>query len=90
MILGDAGRLRELIDNLLDNAIRYSRNDGRVTVRVSALPAPAMIVSDDGPSIPPHERERVFGELRRHFQPEFLNRVDDIVLFIQHESRTVR
>ncbi|WP_455577969.1 AAA family ATPase [Actinomadura luteofluorescens] len=26
-------------------------------------------------------RDRVMGELRRHFRPEFLNRVDDIVLF---------
>jgi ATP-dependent Clp protease ATP-binding subunit ClpB len=26
-------------------------------------------------------RERVFGELRAHFRPEFLNRVDEIVLF---------
>jgi two-component system sensor histidine kinase TctE len=65
MILGDEGRLRELIDNLLDNAIRYSRVGGRVTVRVSASPAPAMMVSDDGPGIPPHERERVFERFHR-------------------------
>src|SRR6202035_1048000 len=26
-------------------------------------------------------RDRVMGELQRHFRPEFLNRVDDIVLF---------
>ncbi|MFC0542608.1 ATP-dependent chaperone ClpB [Kutzneria chonburiensis] len=31
--------------------------------------------------IKPDAREAVFGELRRHFRPEFLNRVDDIVLF---------
>ena len=31
--------------------------------------------------IKPDARERVMGELRRHFRPEFLNRVDDIVLF---------
>jgi ATP-dependent Clp protease ATP-binding subunit ClpB len=31
--------------------------------------------------IKPDVRDRVFGELRRHFRPEFLNRVDDIVLF---------
>jgi ATP-dependent Clp protease ATP-binding subunit ClpB len=29
----------------------------------------------------PDARDRVLGELRRHFRPEFLNRVDDIVLF---------
>jgi len=31
--------------------------------------------------IKPDVREAVMGELRRHFRPEFLNRVDDIVLF---------
>jgi ATP-dependent Clp protease ATP-binding subunit ClpB len=31
--------------------------------------------------IGPETRERVMGELRGHFRPEFLNRVDDIVLF---------
>jgi ATP-dependent Clp protease ATP-binding subunit ClpB len=37
-------------------------------------------VTDDG-EIKPDGRELVMGELRRHFRPEFLNRVDDIVLF---------
>jgi ATP-dependent Clp protease ATP-binding subunit ClpB len=31
--------------------------------------------------IKPEARELVMGELRRHFRPEFLNRIDDIVLF---------
>jgi ATP-dependent Clp protease ATP-binding subunit ClpB len=34
-----------------------------------------------GGEIPPEVRERVMGELRGHFRPEFLNRVDDIILF---------
>jgi ATP-dependent Clp protease ATP-binding subunit ClpB len=29
----------------------------------------------------PEARDAVLGELRRHFRPEFLNRVDDVVLF---------
>jgi ATP-dependent Clp protease ATP-binding subunit ClpB len=37
-------------------------------------------VTPDG-EIKPDARDRVMGELRRHFRPEFLNRVDDIVLF---------
>ena len=66
MILGNAGRLRELLDNLLDNAIRYGREGGgRVTVRVSASPLATVAVSDDGPGIPPHERARVFERFHR-------------------------
>jgi ATP-dependent Clp protease ATP-binding subunit ClpB len=34
-----------------------------------------------GGEIKPEARDRVLGELRRHFRPEFLNRVDDVVLF---------
>ncbi len=37
-------------------------------------------VTGDG-EIKPDAATRVMGELRRHFRPEFLNRVDDIVLF---------
>jgi ATP-dependent Clp protease ATP-binding subunit ClpB len=37
-------------------------------------------VTDHG-EIKPDARESVMAELRRHFRPEFLNRVDDIVLF---------
>jgi two-component system sensor histidine kinase TctE len=65
IVPGDAGRLRELLDNLLDNAIRYTDEGGRVTVRVTPGPPPAIAVSDDGPSIPPHERERVFERFHR-------------------------
>jgi two-component system sensor histidine kinase TctE len=65
MIAGDAGRLRELLDNLLDNAILYSRDGGRVTVRVAAGPRPSVQVHDDGPHIPPEQRERVFERFHR-------------------------
>ncbi|MBT2231875.1 ATP-dependent chaperone ClpB [Nonomuraea sp. NEAU-A123] len=37
-------------------------------------------VTSDG-EIKPEARDRVMNELRTHFRPEFLNRVDDIVLF---------
>lgn len=63
-VRGDPVRLRELLDNLLDNAVRYSRAGGRVTVRVIGLP-PTVEVNDDGPSIPPQERQRVFERFHR-------------------------
>jgi two-component system sensor histidine kinase TctE len=65
IIDGDRSRLRELLDNLLDNAIRYSKEGGRVTLRVTAGPRPTLCVTDDGPSIPAHERERVFERFHR-------------------------
>jgi two-component system sensor histidine kinase TctE len=64
-VRADASRLRELFDNLIDNAVRYSQEGGRVTVRVSAGPPPTFAVSDDGPGIPPDERERVFERFHR-------------------------
>ena len=64
-IRGDEARLRELLDNLLDNAVRYSRQGGRVTLRVLGAPAPVLEVSDDGPAIPAEERERVFERFHR-------------------------
>ena len=64
-VRGDAGRLTELINNLVDNAVRYTPAGGRVTVRVHAGPRPRLVVSDDGPRIPVEERERVFERFHR-------------------------
>jgi two-component system, OmpR family, sensor histidine kinase TctE len=64
-VRGDPIRLRELLDNLIDNAIRYSRDGGRVTVKVLAQPVPTVAVSDDGPGIPPEERQRIFERFHR-------------------------
>ena len=65
VIQADAARLQELLDNLVDNAVRYTPDNGRVTVRVYASPAPALEVTDDGPRIPAAERERVFERFHR-------------------------
>jgi len=64
---GDRDRLRELINNLIDNAIRYSREGGRVTVRAGAGDAGQcrLAISDDGPSIPVEERARIFQRFHR-------------------------
>ena len=63
-VQGDRARLRELLDNLIDNAVRYTPEGGRVTVRVDADP-PSIQVDDDGPRIPPEERQRVFERFHR-------------------------
>jgi len=60
--------LRILVDNLVENAARHGRPDGRVRVTVHAAvngDGPAIEVEDDGPGIPAEEREHVFEPFRR-------------------------
>ncbi len=66
-VLADTERLRDLLDNLIDNAVRYGREDGRITVSVSEQPRGQVRLSvhDDGPRIPAHERERIFERFHR-------------------------
>lgn len=65
-VVGDAARLEQVLDNLVDNAIKYGREQGRVVV--SARTAAASIevaVADDGPGIPAESLERVFERFYR-------------------------
>jgi two-component system sensor histidine kinase TctE len=65
-IEGDPFLLRDMLGNLLDNAIRYSQRGGHVTVRVAGDGATvALSVEDNGPGIPGPERERVFERFYR-------------------------
>lgn len=58
---GNPPLLRELIVNLVDNALRYTPAGGRITVRVAAAGAEARLdVEDTGIGIPPEDREFVF------------------------------
>ena len=64
-ILGDEERLRQVITNLLSNALKYSPNGGRVTVRGNVEPEQVILsVSDEGPGIAapdlPHVFERFY------------------------------
>jgi two-component system, OmpR family, sensor histidine kinase PrrB len=52
--------LRLLVDNLLDNAARHGRPDGTVSVGLERTDGQLVVrVEDDGPGIPPGERERL-------------------------------
>ena len=62
-VLGNGLLLRELIRNLVDNALQYTPAGGTVTVRVLDDPFGQVVVlqvEDSGPGIPPAERELVF------------------------------
>ncbi|WP_048473775.1 sensor histidine kinase [Mycolicibacterium chlorophenolicum] len=66
-VYGDAGGLGRAVLNLLDNAAKWSPAGGRVGVRLSQIDPghAALVVSDMGPGIPPHERDLVFERFYR-------------------------
>ncbi len=63
-IAGDAQLLGEMIGNLLDNAINYTQPGGMVTLNLTNHP-PCIVVVDDGPGIPPEERDLVLERFYR-------------------------
>lgn len=66
LILGNAFLLREMINNLLDNALRYTPPGGRVTARVVAQGDFALLeIEDSGPGISDAESQRVFDRFYR-------------------------
>ncbi|HQR50114.1 MAG TPA: HAMP domain-containing sensor histidine kinase, partial [Methylophilaceae bacterium] len=66
MVSGDAVLLREMLANLLDNAIRYMANPGEITVHIVRESGRALLtVEDHGQGIPEAERARVFERFYR-------------------------
>ncbi len=64
-VYGGQGRLVQVFENLLDNAVSFSGEGGRVYVRATREEGDVVVtVQDEGPGIPEHHRERVF---RRFF-----------------------
>jgi len=69
-VQADERRLHQILTHLLDNAIKFTPEGGRVTVRARALtaclgpgrdrPALQVTVADTGPGFRPEERERIF------------------------------
>jgi two-component system phosphate regulon sensor histidine kinase PhoR len=63
----DAERLHQVLCNLIENAIKYGRSQGRVIIgaRDNGQNKVEAWVQDDGPGIPPEARERVFERFYR-------------------------
>lgn len=60
-VTGDRDRLRRLLVNLVDNAVKYTGPGGRVSLSVVREgDQGVMEVSDTGPGIPPEEQEQIF------------------------------
>ncbi|TGT43927.1 sensor histidine kinase [Mesorhizobium sp. M8A.F.Ca.ET.165.01.1.1] len=65
-VIGDGTMLREMMVNLIDNALRYTNPGGNVTVRLATVDGEAVLtVADDGPGIPAEERDHVFERFYR-------------------------
>ena len=60
-IEGDDLHLDRVFANLLSNALKFTPEEGRVTIRARAVPEGLCVeIEDTGPGIPEEERERVF------------------------------
>jgi two-component system, OmpR family, phosphate regulon sensor histidine kinase PhoR len=65
-VRGDAELLKDVLQNLLDNAIQYTPNGGRIRVTAEAGPRDATVtVADTGIGIPLADQERIFERFYR-------------------------
>ena len=63
----DADRLHQVVFNLVENAIKYGRQSGRVTIGAKSTgdKKVQVWVQDDGPGIPPESKDRIFERFYR-------------------------
>jgi signal transduction histidine kinase len=65
-ILGDRDLLFDAISNLVDNAIKHGRERGLVRISADCREECAVLaISDDGPGVPPDERDLIFSRFYR-------------------------
>ena len=65
-ISGDTERLREAVDNLFSNAVKYCPIGGRIAVNTARQDGEAFVrVADEGPGLSPEDNARLFGRFQR-------------------------
>lgn len=75
-VAADAGQLRQVLSNLIDNAIKYSPDGGTVEVTLTARDHHVQFaVGDAGLGIPPGEQNRIFEKFYRVVAPQMTRRI---------------
>jgi two-component system phosphate regulon sensor histidine kinase PhoR len=64
-VYGDARRLEQMLTNLVDNGIKFSRENGSVTIRYEGNDRDCVVVEDNGEGIPSQHLERLFERFYR-------------------------
>jgi PAS domain S-box-containing protein len=65
-VAGDADKLRQILMNLIENAVKYSPDGGRVEVGLECRDNRVrVVIRDEGIGIPPGEEQRIFGKFYR-------------------------
>ena len=75
IVVGDKGRINQVLDNLIGNAIKFSPDGGKITLRmVERRDDVLVVVADEGIGLPSEEARRIFdrfyqvdGSSRRRF-----------------------
>ena len=72
LLIADADRVGQVFINLIGNAIKFTPNGGKVTVRISESPHNGSVsngfhveIIDTGPGIPPDERKKIFDKFQQ-------------------------
>lgn len=65
-IKGDPLLLQILINNLIENALKYSPKEGSISIRLNKQPQQVVVsVTDEGPGIPDDEKKKIFTKFYR-------------------------
>jgi signal transduction histidine kinase len=65
--LADAGRLRQILEHLVENAVKYAPPDTTIAIDAGLVEGSVRIgIADEGPGIPEEWRDRIFEPYARH------------------------
>jgi signal transduction histidine kinase len=66
LVTGDPDRLRDAVDNLVSNAIKYSPVGGAIDIALERAGTDAVVrIHDSGPGLSPEDMGRLFGRFQR-------------------------